>query len=67
MPENLIYVPESNEEKAKKVLGERVVLALEIANASAKQYVEKVSKYEEAEPTEGLFIAIFEQVFAALS
>jgi hypothetical protein len=64
MAENLIFVPESNEQKVRTALQERVVLALEIARDSSAEYIKRLGV--DGDPTERTFIAIFNAVFSAL-
>lgn len=68
MAESLIYVPESDEQKATKVLTERVALALGIAKDGCARFARNINlDPEDNLPTNELFVSVFEQVFAALS
>lgn len=66
---NLIFVPDSNEQKAKKALTERVALALNITTDGWEKFVQE--RYPERQvatslPEAGLFTQVFAAVFQQL-
>ena len=64
MAESLIFVPESDEEKAKKILKARAVLALTIADEAFQEYLkqDELQGKPEAELAAAMFASIFQQL-----